>query len=145
MIRILVAVVPFGLGGSPRLRDHMNVTICNEATRVARLYGTEPERCVGRLRRQYVRDVGALKVLVVQGRRIKHGIAARLVRSIHIHRQPRAVPHGDTDVPFLDHRFFSARFRGVDRRRFAAASAASTDRGPCRMPPLTTLLYDRKV
>ncbi len=110
MVRILVAVVPFGLGGSPRLRDHMNVAIGDEATRVARLYRTEPERCVGRLRRQYVRDVWALNVLVMQGRRIKYGILARLIRSIDVHRQPRAISHGDTDVSFLDHRFVSAHF-----------------------------------
>src|SRR2546421_7106272 len=120
----------------------MNVAVGDEAARVAGLYGTEPERRVGRLRRQDVRDVGPLNILVMQGRRIKHGILARLVGSIHIHCQPRAVPHGDTDVSLLDHRFLSARAR-PERRRFAVA--ASTDRGPCPCPYYATLLYVRKV
>ena len=110
MVRVLVAVVPFGFGGSPRLRDHVYVAVCNEAPRVAGLYGTKPERRVRRLRRQYVRDIGPLNVLVMQGRGVKYGILARLVWSIDVHRQPRAISHGDTDVPLLDHRFVSARF-----------------------------------
>jgi len=73
VVRILVAVVSFGLGGSPRLRDCVNVAVCDEAARVTRLYGTEPERRVSRLRRQYVRDVGALNVLVMQGRGVSTG------------------------------------------------------------------------
>src|SRR5258707_1725825 len=99
MVRVLVAVVAFGLGGSPRLRDHMNVAVCQEAPCVAGLNGTEPKRRVCRLRRQYVGDVGALNVLVMQGGGIKDGGLARLVRSIDVYRQPRAIPHGDTDVP----------------------------------------------
>ncbi len=110
MVRILVAVVPFGLGGPPRLRNHMDVAVGNETARVTGLYGAEPERCMGRLRRQYVGDVGALDILIVQGGGIKHGVLARLVRSIDVYRQPRAISHGDTDVPLLDHRFVSARF-----------------------------------
>src|ERR1700730_9200312 len=86
----------------------MNIAIGDEAPRVARLYRTEPERRVSRLRRQYVRDVGALNVLVMQGRGVKYGILARLVRSIDVHRQPRAISHGNTDVPLLDHRSVSA-------------------------------------
>jgi hypothetical protein len=65
---------------------------------------------VCRLRRQYVGNVRALKVLVMQGCRIKHWILARLVRPIHVHRQPRAISHGNTDVSLLDHLFVSARF-----------------------------------
>src|ERR1700754_4339589 len=93
----------FGLGGSSRLRDDMNVAIGDKATRITRLYRTEPERRVRRLRRQYVRDVGALNILVVQGGGIEHGVLARLVRTIDVHRQPRAIPHRDADIPLLDH------------------------------------------
>jgi hypothetical protein len=113
VIRILVAIVPFGLGGSPRLRDHVYVAVCDEASRIACLDGTEPQRCVGGLRRQYVRDVRALNVLVMQRRGIKHGVLARLVRSIDVHRQPRAISHGDTDIPLLDHRFVSTVFAAL--------------------------------
>ena len=66
MVRVLVAVVPFRLGRAPRLRDHVNVPIGDESSRIACLYGTEPKRRVGGLRRQYIRDVGPLNVLVVQ-------------------------------------------------------------------------------
>ena len=66
VVRVLVAIVPFRLGGAPRLRDHMDIAVGDEAARIARLDRTEPERRVGRLRRQDIRDVGPLKVLVVQ-------------------------------------------------------------------------------
>src|SRR5260370_14782162 len=81
VVRILVAVVAFGLGGSPRLRDHVHVTVCDEAPRVAGLYGTEPERRVGRLRRQYIRHAGAMNCLVMPGRGLKYCILARLYPS----------------------------------------------------------------
>jgi hypothetical protein len=64
---------------------------------------------VGRLRRQNIGDVGALNVLVMQSRGIEHGIPAGSIGSIDIYRQPRAVPHGDADVPLLDHQSVSAR------------------------------------
>jgi hypothetical protein len=94
----------------------MNVAIGNKASRVARLYGTEPERCVGRLRWQDIRDVRALNVLVMQGRGIEHGVLARCTGSIDVYRQPRAISHGDTDVALLDHGFhsgFSRRLRST--------------------------------
>src|SRR5260370_28149821 len=92
VVRILVAVVPFGLGGSPRLRDYVNVAVCDEAPRVTCLYGTEPERRVSRLRRQYVRDFWALNILVMPGPGVNYGILARLVRSIDAPRQPPTPP-----------------------------------------------------
>src|SRR5579862_6908415 len=100
--------MPFRLGRAPRLRDHMDIAVGNETPRVARLYRTEPERRVGRLRRQYICDVGTLNVLIMQGRGIEYGVLAGLIRSIHVQRQPRAVSHRDTDVSLLDHRFVSA-------------------------------------
>jgi hypothetical protein len=130
VVRILVAVVPFRLGRSPWLRDYVNIAVCDEAARVTGLYGTEPERRVSRLWRQYVRDVWTLNVLVMQGRGVKYGILARLVRSIDVHRQSRAISHGDTDVALLDHRFVSTRFRGADHRRNSAP--VSTNRHPHR-------------
>src|SRR6266851_4980704 len=86
----------------------MNVAVGDEASGVARLYRTEPERCVGRLRWQYIRDVRILNVLVMQSRGIEHGVLAGCIRSIDVHRQARAIAHGDTDVPLLDHQFASA-------------------------------------
>jgi len=88
----------------------MDVAVGNEAARIAGLYWTEPERCMGRLRRQYVGDVGALNIFVMQGGGIKYGVLAGLIGSIDVHCQPCAISHGDTDVPLLDHRFVSARF-----------------------------------
>src|ERR1700730_4300603 len=108
VVRILVAIMPFRLGRAPRLRDHMNVAVGDETPGVARLDGTEPERSVGGLRRQDIRDVGTLNVLVMQGRGIEHGILAGPVRSIDVHRQARAISHGYTDVSFLDHQLGSA-------------------------------------
>jgi hypothetical protein len=57
----------------------------DEAPGVARLYGTEPERCVGGLRRQYIRDVRALNVLIMQGRGIEHRVLAGCIWSIDVH------------------------------------------------------------
>src|ERR1700730_17467587 len=87
----------------------MNVAVGDEAASVARLDGTEPERCMGRLRWQYIRNVGPLNVLVMQGRGIEHGVLAGCIGSIDVHRQPRAISHGDADVPLLDHRLASAQ------------------------------------
>src|ERR1700704_4243534 len=91
----------------------MNVAVGDEPSGVARLYRTEPERCVGGLRWQYIRDVRALNVLVMQSRGIEHGILARCIWSIDVHRQARAISHGLTDVPLLDHQFVSARSAAV--------------------------------
>src|SRR5258706_16439954 len=96
----------------------MNVAVGDEASRVARLDGTEPERCMGGLRRQNVRDVRALNVLVMQSRGIEDGILAECIGSIDVHGQTRAVPHGDTDVPLLDHGFTPA-FRDAFGSRLA--------------------------
>src|ERR1700730_11334834 len=101
VVRILVAIMPFRLGGAPWLRDHMNVAVGDETPGVARLDGAEPERRVGGLRRQDIRDVWTLNVLVVQSRGIEHGILAGRIRSIDVHRQARAISHGNTVVPFL--------------------------------------------
>ena len=80
----------------------------DEASGVARLYRTEPERWVGRLRWQYIGDVRALNVLVMQSRGIEHGVLAGCIRSIDVHCQARAISHGDTDISLLDHQFVSA-------------------------------------
>src|SRR6266567_4278207 len=87
----------------------MNVAVGDEASGVARLYRTEPERCVGRLRWQYIGDVRALNVLVMQSRGIERGVLAGCIRSIDVHCQARAISHSDTDVSLLDHQFVSAR------------------------------------
>src|SRR6476619_940628 len=87
----------------------MNVAVGDEASGVARLYGTEPERCVGRLRWQYIGDVRALNVLVMQSRGIEYGVLAGCIWSIDVHRQARAITHGDADVSLLDHQFVSGR------------------------------------
>src|ERR1700757_230725 len=86
----------------------MNVAVGDEASGIARLYRTEPERRVGWLRRQNIRDVGPLNILIVQRRRIQHWIFARRIRAVDIDRKPSTVPHGDNDVPLLDHRFTPA-------------------------------------
>src|SRR5580704_11706883 len=91
----------------------MNVAVGDEAPGVARLYGTEPERCVGGLRWQYIGDVGTLNVLVMQSRGIEHGILAGCIRSIDVHCQVRAIAHGDADVSLLDHQFVSACWAAV--------------------------------
>src|SRR4029077_3433393 len=51
VVGIFVAIMPFRLGGAPRLRNHMNVAVGDEAPCVARLDGAEPERRMRRLRR----------------------------------------------------------------------------------------------
>jgi len=54
------------------------------------------------------------------------------IRSIDVHRQARAISHGNTVVPFLDHQFGSAHSAALDRRRSAAASAGwLTATAPC--------------
>src|SRR2546423_11750996 len=107
--------------------------------------GPNQERCVGGLRGQYIRDVGALNVLVMQSRGIEHGVLAGCIWSIDVHRQARAISHGDTDVPLLDHPFVSARTAAVTADVFAIASAVSADRLRAVYLDYATLLYDRKV
>src|ERR1700704_3861546 len=114
----------------------MNVAVGDEPSGVARLYRTEPERCVGRLRWQYIGDFRALNVLVVQSRGIEHGVLAGCIRSIDVHCQARAISHGDTDVSLLDHQLVSARSAAVFRRRLATASAVAADRHPRSTPGL---------
>src|SRR5262249_61977193 len=106
---ILGPVIPFCLGRPLGLGIHVILAVGDEAPSVARLYGTEPERCVGRLRWQYIRDVRALNVLVMQSRGIEHGVLAGCIWSIDVHRQARAISHGDTDVPLFHHQVVSAR------------------------------------
>src|SRR5882757_2854970 len=123
----------------------MNVAVGDEASGVARLYRTEPERCVGRLRWQYIGDVRALNVLVMQSRGIEHGVLAGCIWSIDVHRQARAIAHGDADVSLLYHRFVSACWAAVSADVFAIASAVSSDRPCAARLDYTTVLYDRKV
>src|SRR5438045_1106173 len=114
----------------------MNVAVGDEASGVARLYGTEPERCVGRLRWQYIGNVGALNVLVMQRRGIEHGVLAGCIRSVDVDCQARAISHGDPDVSLLDHQLVSARSAALSADVFAIASAASIDRHPRSAPGL---------
>src|SRR4029077_17941915 len=117
----------------------MDIAVADEAPRVARLYRTEPERCVRRLRRQDVRDVGPLDVLVVQRGRVEHRVLAWCIGAIDVDRKPGTVPHGDADVPFLDHRF---------TRAFATLSdvgKVTNQVFPPDQGDYAILLYDRKV
>src|SRR5947209_3418248 len=105
----------------------MNVAVGDEASRVAGLDGAEPERRMRRLRWQDIRDVRTLDVLVVQRRRVQHWVFAWRIRAVNVDGQPRAVPHGNVNVPFLDHRSSPPVFRGADRRHFAIAAPAYLD------------------
>ncbi|SRR6266487_244993 len=121
----------------------MNVAVGNEASRVARLYGTELERCVGRLWWQDIRDVRALNVLVMQGRGIEHGVLAGCTGSIDVHRQPRAISHGDTDVALLRLLLDIAKRRPQASRK--AGVEIPNQAPPARLRDYVILLYDRKV
>ena len=70
MVRILVAVMAFGLRRSSRLCNDVDIAIGNESSGIARLDRSEPQRRVGRLRRQDVGNVRPLDILVVQRGRV---------------------------------------------------------------------------
>ena len=144
MVCVLVAVVPFRLGRAPRLRDHMDIAVGDEAPGVARLDRTEPERRVSRLRRQYIRDVGPLNILIVQRLRIQHWISARRIRAVDIDRKPSTVPHGDTDVPLLDHRFTPA-FATLSVDVLAMGREGQPRNAQPDESDNVIFLYDRKV
>src|SRR6478736_10454588 len=107
----------------------MNVAVGDEAPRVTRLDRPEPERGMRWLRRQNVRHVRALDVLVVQGRCVQHRVFAWRVRSVDVDGEPRAVAHGNTDASLLDHRFAPA-FRDACDRRLATVEEANRARPP---------------
>src|SRR3981081_2064657 len=124
----------------------MNVAVGDEASGVARLYGTEPERCVGGLRWQYIGNVRALNVLVMQSRGIEHGVLAGGIRSIDVHCHARAISHRDTDVSLPDHQLVSARSAAVSADVLRSqARLRLTDRIRAVRLDYATSLYVRKV
>jgi hypothetical protein len=60
-------------------------------------------------------EFSPLNVLIVQCGRAEHRVSALRVRAVGVDREPRAVSHGDTDVPPFDHRCGSA-VRTLERR-----------------------------
>src|SRR5258708_11730250 len=85
-----------GAGGRP-IAD--TITIREEGARTPRLYRSEPQWRVRGLRRQDVRDVRALNVLVVERAGVERRILARFWRTVDIHREACAVPHDGFYIP----------------------------------------------
>src|SRR6202035_159990 len=103
MVPLFVAVLAFRLARTPRLGDHMDITIGNKTTRVSGLQGTKPKRSVRGLWGQDFGNVRPLDVLVVKRRRVEDRILSRGGRTIDVDRQVNAITHSHRDVAFLNH------------------------------------------
>src|SRR5579862_4588655 len=98
MVGVFVTIMPLGFSGSSRLGDHMDVTVGDKSSCVARFERTEPKGGVCRLWRQHVGHVRALHVFIMQGSRVKHRVRSGSLRPIHIEREMDSVPHLDAKV-----------------------------------------------
>ncbi len=106
----------FRLADAARHADDVHVAARNEEARVAGLHRAGPQRRPGRLRRDRVRHLGALEILVVDRERQECWKLFTRVGPVDVDRELDAVAHRHRDVLLADHRVIGRRPVVVRRR-----------------------------